>query len=277
MDKSVRAVVQLRQQHRMQQLIEQLKHLGLGDYESLIYSALLSASPASATFIAKRCNLSRSSVYTTLSTLTAKGLVGTTYKNNVKQFTATDHSTLERLLQQEEAQLEEKFKMLDVMSKSVQFFSNAQLNVPQVIFFEGQEGLKSIYLSMMRQASPKATLYLLRDEFVWQPEWAFIFQQEWHDRVKRIKQEKQIQTKLLINPSKTEKARGSFYASKKGLVYGFLPPKNLVKQFAVYLLGDTVSILSMEKNNLMGIKITNQHIAENFQSVFEALWKTVKR
>lgn len=174
LDKSVRYVVQLRQQHRMQQLIEQLKHLGLGDYESLIYSTLLSASPASATFIAKKCGLSRSSVYTTLSALIAKGLVGTTYKNNVKQFTAEDASTLERLLTQEEAQLQEKRKIVEVMKKSVSFFRDASLNIPQVLFFEGQEGLKSIYLAMMRQASPKATLYLLRDEFVWQPEWAFI-------------------------------------------------------------------------------------------------------
>jgi len=54
------------------------KDLGLGDNESAVLTALLESSPASATTIAKQCSLSRSSVYTVLASLTAKGLVGTT-------------------------------------------------------------------------------------------------------------------------------------------------------------------------------------------------------
>ena len=277
-DKSVQVAVQFRQQSKfMEQIIQQLKKLGLGDYEALIYAMLCSSSPASATFIAKKCNLSRSSVYTTLHSLIAKGLVGTTYKNDVKQFIAQDHSTLEQLLKKEKSNLDEKFKILELLHDSFQFFSKSNLNIPQVIFFEGQEGLKKIYLSMMRQAQPKATLYLLRDEFVWQPEWKFIFEQDWHERVKRLKIEKDIKTKLLINNSEIENAHTKFYKSKKELEYGFLPSKNSVKQFAIYIIGDMVSILSMEKNNLVGIKITNQHFADNFKNLFETLWQKSKK
>lgn len=277
-DKSVQVAVQFRQQVKfMEQIIQQLKKLGLGDYEALIYATLLSSSPASATFIAKKCNLSRSSVYTTFNSLIAKGLVGTTYKNDVKQFIAQDHSTLEQLLKKEKGDLDEKFKILELLRDSFQFFSNSTLNIPQVIFFEGQEGLKKIYLSMMRQARLKATLYLLRDEFVWQPEWKFIFEQDWHGRVKRLKTEKGIKTKLLINNSKIENTHAKFYKSKKELEYESLPSKNSVKQFAIYILGDIVSVLSMEKNNLVGIKITNQHFADNFKNLFETLWQKSKK
>ncbi len=277
-DKSVQVAVQLRQQGKfMEQIIQQLKKLGLGDYEALIYTTLLSSSPASATFIAKKCNLSRSSVYTTLNSLIAKGLVGTTYKNDVKQFIAQDHSTFEQLLKKEKGNLDEKFKILELLRDSFQFFSKSNLNIPQVIFFEGQEGLKKIYLSMMRQAQSEATLYLLRDEFVWQPEWKFIFEQDWHERVKRLKIEKNIKTKLLINNSKIENAHVKFYKSKKDLKYGFLPSKNSVRQFAIYIIGDIVSILSIEKNNLVGIKITNQHFADNFKNLFETLWQKSKK
>lgn len=277
-DKSVQVAVQLRQQASfMEEIIQQLKKLGLGDYEALIYATLLSSSPASATFIAKKCNLSRSSVYTTLNSLIAKGLVGATYKNDVKQFIAQDHSTLEQLLKKEKGNLDEKFKILELLRDSFQFFSKSNLNIPQVIFFEGQEGLKKIYLSMMRQAQTKSVLYLLRDEFVWQPEWKFIFEQDWHERVKKLKIEKNINTKLLINNSKTENAHIKFYKSKRALEYRFLPSKNSIKQFAIYIIGDIVSILSMEKNNLVGIKITNQHFADNFKNIFETLWQKSKK
>lgn len=261
----------------MEQIIRQLKRLGLGDYEALIYATLVNSSPVSATFIAKKCGLSRSSVYTTLNSLIAKGLVGTTYKNDVKQFIAQDYLTLEQLLKKEKNNLDEKFKTLELLRNSLEFFSRVDLNIPQVIFFEGQEGLKKIYLSMMRQAQPKMTLYLLRDEFVWQPEWGFIFEQDWHERVKRLKIEKNINTKLLVNDSKTEKTHAKFYKSKKGLEYRFLPLKNSVKQFAIYIIGDTVSVLSMEKNNLVGIKIINWHFADNFKNLFEILWQKSKK
>jgi sugar-specific transcriptional regulator TrmB len=257
----------------MDQIAEQLKKLGLGDYEALIYATLLSSSPASATFIAKKCNLSRSSVYTTLHALSAKGLVGTTYKNDVKQFIAQDHSTLELLLKKERSDLDEKFNTLKLLQENLKDQVNTNVLVPQIIFFEGQEGLKKIYLSMMRQAKEKSTLYLLRDEFVWQPEWKFIFQEEWHSRVKKLKIEKDIHTKLLINDSKIEKDHKMFYTLKKDLSFGFLPSKNSVQQFAVYILGDVISILSIEKNNLVGIKITNQHLSKNFQSVFDTIWQ----
>lgn len=257
----------------MEQIIHLLKKIGMSDHEASVFSAILGSSPASAAFIAKKCGMSRSSVYTVLSSLISKGLVGTTYKNDIKQFVAQDQSMFEQMLQKEKRELDEKFKTLELLRDSFQKFGKADLNIPQVIFFEGQEGLKKIYLSMMRQAKPNETLYLLRDEFVWQPEWNFIFEQDWRGRIKRLKTEKNIKTKLLINNSKIEKSEKKSYDSRKGLEYRFLSKDYAIRQFAAYVLGDTVSILSMEKNNLTGIKITNQHFSDNFKNIFEMLWR----
>jgi sugar-specific transcriptional regulator TrmB len=181
----------------MNQLSQQLESLGLSEYESKIYAVLLEHSPASASFIAKRCALSRSSVYTTLHSLTGKGLVGTTYTNEIKQFVAQDVSAIETRLKKEKEILDERFKSLDSLRENVRLLASAQLHVPHIVFFEGQEGLKKAYLSMMREAERGTTLRLLRDEFVWEPDWNFIFQQDWHERVKRFKIEKQIHTKLV--------------------------------------------------------------------------------
>lgn len=249
-----------------------LKQIGLGDYEAQIYQVLLTASPANATSIAKKCQLSRSSVYTTLSSLIAKGLVGTTYKNEIKQFVAEDLSALENLIKKEKEVLDKKTSGLANLKKNLETLTNQSLNIPQIIFFEGQEGLKKIYLSMMRNAPKNSALYLLRDEFVWQPEWKFIFKIDWHDRVKRIKIEKNIKTKLLLNSSETEKKQIKNYKNKTGLEFRFLPESKKISGFAIYIIADMISILSMEKNNLIGIKITNKHLADNFKQVFEALW-----
>lgn len=251
---------------------ESLKALGLGDYEALIYEILLSNSPANASLLAKKANLSRSSVYTTLSSLIAKGLVGTTYKNEVKQFIVQGFSPLKNLVNEEKSLVDNKLKILDKIQDEIKILTNKNINIPQIIFFEGQEGLKKIYKSMMKEAEDNETMHIVRDEFVWDNKWQFIFKAEWHNKIKAIKKEKNISTKLLINDSKLEKEKKSFYSSRKNTDFRYLPKNKSIKQFAIYILGDIVSILSMENNNLIGIKITNQHLANNFKIVFDNLW-----
>ena len=255
----------------MENLYEQLIGLGLSDYEARIYETLLITSPLSATAIAKKCNLSRSSIYTTLGILSEKGLVGTSYKNSVKQFVAEDITELETLVVKEKKAAEKKLQLVEELKKSLPQLRRA-IHIPNIIFFEGQEGLKKIYLSMMRQAEMNSTLYLLRDEFVWRPEWKFIFEEEWHARIKRWKKEKNISTKLLVNESLLEKKEKAFYAKKKSLQVRYLDKKNTISGFAQYILGDTIAILSIEKNNLVGIQITNNHLADNYRKIFASLW-----
>lgn len=255
---------------------KQLLALGLSDYEARIYSAVLQHSPTSASFIAKTCQLSRSSVYTTLNTLIGKGLIATTHKNEIKQFIAQDYASVEELLKKQQAEAEQKLLLLQALRPQFAAFTTPELHLPNVTFFEGQSGLKKIYLSMMREARADSTLYLLRDEFIWQPEWKFVFEAEWHERVKRIKVEKNIQTNLLVNPSPIEKAQEKRYRLTKGTQYKFLPKNRAIKNFALYVLGDVVSILSMEKNNLVGIRIVNRSLAENFVQMFNGLWGVSK-
>ncbi len=256
----------------MDPLISQLQKVGLPSYESSVYAVLLAQSPASASFIAKKCHLARSTVYTALSGLVAKGLVGTTYKNEVKQFIAEDITSIENLLKNERNKLDQRFQTLSTLKKSLPSLKKSQALVPQIIFFEGQEGLKKIYLDMMLEAPKNATLYLIRDEFVWENNWQFIFETDWHDRIARIKKEKNIQTKLLVNGSAIEQNHRQFYELKQGLSWHFFPSAGELTHFAIYILADVVCILSIENNNLIGIKIVNENIAENFKNVFTALW-----
>jgi sugar-specific transcriptional regulator TrmB len=257
-------------------LEKNLQELGLSENEANIYAVLLSNSPSGATFIASKLGLSRSSVYTVLDCLISKGLVGTTFKNEVKQFIAEGHSALEQILKKEKEQLSKKMNLLESMRESMEIVSRSDLNVPKVIFFEGQEGLKKVYMSMMRNAQDGETMFILRDEFVWDKNWSFVFSEDWHQRVRRLKIKKNLKTDLLINDSELERKNSSLYKERKALKVRYLPKKNSVKQFAFYIVGDMASIMSMENNNLLGIQITNKHLTENFKKMFEGLWRNAK-
>ena len=140
-------------------------------------------------------------------------------------------------------------------------------SVPQAVFFEGREGLKKIYLSMLRQAPEGSTMAILRDEFVWRPEWAFVFEEDWHERVRRLRAGRDIRTRLLVNDSALERGKAAFYAARKGLEVRFLPPGRPVRGLALYVAGDIVSILSIAGNDLAGIKIANRHLAAGFRPI----------
>jgi predicted transcriptional regulator len=253
-------------------LFEQLIGLGLSHYEAGVYLTLLEHSPTSAGFIAKKLRYSRSTVYAALDKLTGKGLVGTTFKNGVKQFIAEEPKRLGEILHEEQRSVAKRVELFSKMAGQLQFMSKGNAQIPNIIFFEGWESLKKIYLSMLQAAPKKSTMYIIRSEFYWTPEWTFIFGDEWHNLIKRWRADRDITTQLLINDSKVEKKHLPFYKSRKHTASRFLPKDQSVKDFALYILGDTVSILSLEKNNSVGVKITNQALAENFKKIFKGLW-----
>jgi sugar-specific transcriptional regulator TrmB len=258
-------------------LFEQLVELGLSNYEAGVYLTLLEHSPTSAGFVAKKLGYSRSTVYAALDKLTCRGLVGTTYKNGVKQFIAEQPKRLGEILHEEQLTIAKRAELFAKMSNQLQFLSRANTQVPNIIFFEGWESLKKIYLNMLRAAPKNATMYIMRSEFYWTPEWKFIFGDEWSNQVKSWRSERNITTQVLVNSSKEEQKHLSFYKSRKHTRARFLPKEQSVKDFALYILGDTVSILSLEKNNSVGVKITNQVLADNFKKIFGGLWDGAKK
>lgn len=260
-----------------EQAKKQLLGLGLNPHEADAYLALVEHSPASAAFVAKKLKLSRSSVYAALERLTEKGLVTTTYRNEVRQFTAEPPSAIEDLLEREQRQLAARFESLKGLAGTLSALGRGHANVPNIIFFEGEDSLKKIYLGMLRAAPKNATMLVMRDEFKWEKEWSFLSNEEWKERVRRLRGDNNIRAHVLINDSKKERALAKYYRGRKGSEFRYLPKGIVHRKFVQYVLGDTVAILSLEQNLPVGIRIINRHLAENFAQTFEALWVNAKK
>jgi sugar-specific transcriptional regulator TrmB len=248
-----------------------LGRLGLGHHEALLYAALLERSPASASWLARKCGMARSSAYTALGTLADKGLVSVTHEGEVKQFVAEGHSALMDLLQQEQERAASRVALGEALRGQFERLRSEEARTPQVVFFEGQEGLKRVYLSMLRQRPRE--LYLMRDEFLFSPPWAFVFERPWKERVRKLKQGQSLRTRLLLNRSQDEERRQPFYRSRPDLEHRFLPAGCRLERFALYLAGETVAVMSMEEGNLVGVQIRSPHLAATFAALYRALWE----
>ncbi len=272
---SVQSVVQLRQQPEyMDLLLQQLRKIGLNNYEAMIYSILIKESPVGASAIAKKCKLPRSSVYTSLSSLISQGLVATTYQNNVKQFIAQDFSVLENSLHQQKEQVNERLKIFEDLQNHYQLILHQSSNLPSIMFFEGEEGLKKIYESMIRDAPSNEIFYVIRDEFIWTKRWKIAVDSEWSQRTEGMRMKKNIPTHLLINDSELERSKKDFYNTHEDVKYKFLPQDTQVQKFGLYIIEDVFSILSVEEENLIGFKVHNKNIAHNLKKLFHGLWNT---
>lgn len=247
-----------------------LQRLGLIGHEPAVFGSLLAHSPASAAWIAKQCGLSRSSVYATLGVLVGRGLVGVTHKNDVKQFVAEGATALVESLRAQQQVAAERVERATELVESLSRIADASAQVPQIAHFEGAEGLRRIYLAMLRSAPPGATMRILRDEFIWQPAWAFVFEPAWRARVKRHKVEKKLSTRLLVNRSAEERRHARYYATRPNLERRYLPRP--VTRFGLYLVGDAAALLSLDAHNLIGIQIVNRHLARNLEVIFDTLW-----
>ncbi len=253
------------------ELRKTLERLGLSGHEPAVYAALLQHSPTSAAWIAKHCGLSRSSVYATLGVLTGKGLVGVTHKNDVQQFVAGGASPLLEALKTAAREADERVEQATALVDQLAKLAEATAQVPQIMHFEGAEGLRRIYLAMLRTAPKGAVMRILRDEFIWQPAWAFVFEDAWRARVKRHKIDNQLMTRLLVNRSTEERRHAKYYASRPNLERRYLPKP--VSRFGLYLAGDTAAILSLDAHHLLGIRIVNRHITANLETIFDSLWR----
>jgi predicted transcriptional regulator len=255
---------------QLDELRNALERLGLTGHEPAVYGALLQHSPASAAWVAKHCGLSRSSVYATLGVLTGRGLVGVTHKNDVKQFVAGGATALLEALRSEAREAEARVARANQLVDQLAKLADATAQVPQIIHFEGADGLRRIYLAMLRSAPRGATMRIMRDEFIWQPAWAFVFEDIWRARVKRHKLDHDLTTRLLVNRSTEERRHAKYYTSRKRLERRYLPEP--IERFGLYVVGDTAAVLSLDAHNLLGIRIVNRHIARNFEILFDSLW-----
>lgn len=258
----------------MNDLEEALASLGLTGHEARVFAVLVRQSPASASKVAKTTGISRSSVYTTLDALVAKGLVGVSYQNEVKQFAAAGHDALMDLMRRERELATARVATAEELRG--QFASAPIAAVPRIIFFEGAEGLQRVYLQMLREARGPGPMRILRDEFVWRLAWSFVHEDPWRAKVRDLKARSGLETRLLVNGSALEREKAAHYETRRGTKTRYLPEEVRLRRMACYVLDDVVSLLSFDDQAMVGIRIANRVFAEGFRTVFDALWSTAQ-
>jgi sugar-specific transcriptional regulator TrmB len=233
-----------------------LKEYGLSDNEVKIYLANLMLGTAKANEIARKADILRTTSYEVLKSLVAKGLVSHVIKSGVKYFEAADPKILVSVLEERKKKINTILPDLEAIRKSV-------TEKPSIELYEGKAGLKTI-LDDIINSKPKEVLTLssakifdvLRFYF---PHWI----------IRRAKAG--ISTRVM--QEKTEFMQELKLKDKKELREMKFVPKDFKVNTLTHIYKNKIAILSLRKEEIIGVIIENKEIVETHRSLFEFLWK----
>ena len=137
---------------------KKLQKIGLTYKEAKIYTSLLELGETNIQRISNKSKIKRTTIYNIIEVLKEKGLISIVLKKRRKYYMAADPRELE-------SKLEEQKQILKSILPELLSISNLIDKKPRIKFFEGEEGLKKIYLDTLNYPEQPVWGWLANDVF----------------------------------------------------------------------------------------------------------------
>jgi len=239
---------------------EALENFGLTNRETKVYLALLETGAVTAHEIAIKTKILRQSVYDILSSLIEKGLVSYFIKSGKKYFEAANPSKFKSILK-------EKKEVIDKVLPRLESLKEFTKLKPKVEFYEGVEGLKTIYNDIIKNAD---ILYEYGNAGNYVKVLKLYFIKNY------IKKRAEAKIKLKLITEKDKETEEVSKTDKK--IVRETKSLEMMKDIKTinYIYADKFAILTLTKEPV-GIIIENKEIAEAQKKIFESLWDIAEK
>lgn len=241
-------------------LINILHDLGLTENEATVYLASLSLGPTTILKIAQAAEIKRTTVYSVIDSLKMRGLMAIEVKGFKKLFVPENPDKLGSVLENRK----------EALSKVLPEFAalyNLKGNESTIRYYEGLEGIKSAYESMIRDVRPKEDYCIISYIDPWlsaDKEFFLGFTK------RRAKLNINIRLLLLDSPVAREHKKLEKVFNEK---IKFLPVGTMLATNTV--ITPERLILHQLTPPLMAIAIENQSIIKMHKELFEIIWRSI--
>ncbi|MEK7172806.1 MAG: helix-turn-helix domain-containing protein [Patescibacteria group bacterium] len=242
------------------ELINSLEKIGLTEKQAKVYLACLELGGARISDIAKKSKIKRTTCYHLIKELMEMGVVSLAKQKKAGFFLAEDPKILEQNFKLKLQTIQEILPQLDAVY-------NVLPQKPKVSFYEGVEGVKTIFEDTLKKTREGDTIYA----YTGKKTFLHYMPKKWgQDFIKR-RIDKKIRIKFI--------ALSSEYAEilKEGAQqqlreYKIVPSQNRHFTADIQIYSNKVAIISPEEN-FMGILIESKEMAEMMKMAFELMWK----
>ncbi|HVE80804.1 MAG TPA: helix-turn-helix domain-containing protein [Candidatus Dormibacteraeota bacterium] len=256
-----------------EELVKQVEDLGLSNKEARVYLANLMLGPSGVQQIAEAAGIKRVTTYVILESLVGLGLVSQTTHAKKTLFNAEDPQHLSRLLEKREEALKEQKQNLSELLPDIKKLKSLSKDVPAVKFYEGAESMMTIYKSLPLVFKK----YNVKESF------GISNLDQLYASFPEIKDAQ-------ANPSRVDaKVKSRFiYTTKEGPIIKesdsvairesrFVPLDKFPFNCDIGIVGDFISVMSLETPRPMGITIESAALAKGFKAVFELAWEGAEK
>lgn len=229
--------------------------IGLNDKEAAVYLALLELGTATVHPIATKAGIKRPTAYLILEQLQHKGLVSVIPREKKVMYTAESPEKLAN-------DLYHKQELVKRFMPNMLALYNAKKDKPQVLLFEGKEGVAQVYAKIF--SSPQVDFFsTIRDVFQMFPEMP-----KWMgDRIE--KKQTKFREILTQTPDDlhylTNIEQGEYYQSR-------LAPKTFPEFLTdSAIFGNNVAFFSFDPQ-VFAVQITSKQISQSLKVLYELAW-----
>ncbi len=128
----------------MDQLLTELKHLGLSEKEAHVYLSALELGAAPVQDISHKAKVNRATTYVMIEALSSRGLMSTFVKGKKRFYVPESPERLLSILRIQQKELEEKQNEFQKSLPRFLALFNAEGAKPQIRYLEGVEGIKTL-------------------------------------------------------------------------------------------------------------------------------------
>ncbi|MBI5794291.1 hypothetical protein HZA87_04415 [Candidatus Uhrbacteria bacterium] len=251
----------------MDELKQELEHLGLSDKEARVYLAALELGPSPVQDISHKAHVNRATTYVMIESLASRGLMSTFQKGKRRFYVSESPDRLMSIIQVKQKELAEKELELGKVMPLLTNLYNAEGAKPQVRYLEGPEGIETVRQIFEKLPGDFIQIYpredvLATEEFV-------------HGRLEHMQRLRHQEGKAGVSARKLILVDDPSKLENENMGVGqvrMLPRSEFPIHGEVTVRGNHVFLFSY-KSAVLACVIISHEIAEVVRAMFELAWR----
>jgi len=241
-----------------------LIELGLTEKEANVYLALLKMGQGTVSAIARKAGIQRTTTYNILDSLVSKKLARISGKEPKQEYVAESPNIILKALKEKLDSTKEQLKKADKAIPQLKSIHNIGQR-PKVKFYEGKEGLITVYEDTLTSTEPIRAYATLDDMYKALPGY-------FPDYFKR-RAKKNIPIRAILPLTKMAKERAK-YNKEEMRTMALIPEDKYRFSPEINIYDNKVMIASWKEK--LGIIIESEEIADAMKKIYELSWEGAK-
>ena len=247
-------------------LVEIFKEVGLNEKEVRFYLTTLELGKTTIAEIANKISLPRSTCYLLLESLKKKGLIAETPIGRKRTIIALSPKELFKVFKRKGEVLTQAETEFNNLLPELLSITNFLSDKPKVRFYEGKEGIKTIYEETLKYL--EILVHCTTQEGI-------EFMEGYLENYCKKVIKKGIKTRKIVSDSPVDLDYQKKYSTKRNVIKTIPSKYSTNTDFMIY--GDNVAFLSYRGGMPIGIVIEDKEIAELERKKFEILWRAIEK